>query len=148
MPGFDEPEDAALHTAMRAYIQSENAPANTLYDIARVDLDRDGRRDGLVLMKTPHTYWCDWSGCPLLVFRAKGAGFHYVSRTENVRGPIFVSRDKSSDWRKIIMRVSGTNTHDRNVVLTFNGIRYPQNTLSAPTYGAEPHSQIMDKFFR
>ena len=148
MPSFDEPDDAALHMAIQSYMTFENAPLNSLYDIARVDLDRDGRRDGLVLMKTPHTYWCDWSGCPMIVFQARGSGFKYISRTENVRGPVFVSRDKSSQWRKIITRISGTNTTDRNVTLSFNGITYPQNALGAPTYGAQPHSQIMDKFFR
>lgn len=148
MPDFKEPDDAALHLAMQYYITAENAPLNSLYDIARVDLDRDGRREGLVLMKTPHTYWCDWGGCPMLIFQARGNRFKFISRTENVRGPIFVSQDKTSAWRKIITRTSGTNTSDRNVVLNFNGLTYPKNTLSAPTYGAQPHSQIMDKFFR
>ncbi|MAZ76578.1 MAG: hypothetical protein CMH31_04665 [Micavibrio sp.] len=148
MPSFEEPDDAAVHAAMQSYTKQQSAPINSLYDIARVDLDRDGKRDALVLMKTPHTYWCDWGGCPMLAFQARGKGFKFISRTENVRGPVFVSHDKSSDWRKIITRASGTHISDRNVVLTFNGLTYPQNTLGAPTYGAEPHSRIMDKFFR
>ena len=148
MPSFDEPDDTAVHDAMLRYIKQENAPLNSLYDIARVDLDRDGKRDALVLMKTPHTYWCDWGGCPMLTFHARGSKIKFISRTENVRGPVFVSQDKSSKWRKIIMRTSGTNISDRNVVLTFNGVAYPPNTLGAPTYSAEPHSRIMDKFFR
>ena len=148
MPSFKEPDDAALHSQMQRYIGQQEAPANSQYDMVRVDLDGDDRRDALVLMTLPHTYWCDWGGCPMLVFQARGDSFKFISRTENVRGPVFVSQTRPNNWRKIITRASGTNTQDRNVSLTFNGITYPKNTFGAPTFDAEPHSRIMEKFFK
>jgi len=148
MPKFQEPNDAALHEAMQRYLKAQNAPAQSMYDIARVDLNGDKRRDGLALMKLPHHYWCDWAGCPLLVFKAGATDFTFQSSTQNVRGPIFISRETSQNWRKIIVRASGSNTPDRNVSLDFNGRAYTKNALSAPTYGANPSSTQMDKFFR
>lgn len=148
MPQNKELDNDAVKAAMNIYLKQQDSPANSAYDIARVDIDGDNRRDALVLIKLPYTYWCDWGGCPLIIFKDNRTKFKFISRTENVRGPLFVAKSRSNGWRDIIVRASGTNTRDRNVKLSFNGIIYPKNSLGAPTYNSQPSSYNMDKFFR
>jgi len=148
MPTLNELGAEELHAAMNNYLKSSGAPLNSQYEFTFVDLDENGRRDALVLMKLPYTYWCGWAGCPLLVFRADAARFSFISRTENVRGPVFIAHSMTNNMRDIILRTSGTNTPDRNVVLNFDGTAYTKNALSAPRYNTYPSSQTMEKFFR
>lgn len=147
-PDKKGPSDEKLTEAVADYIQQKGVPANSDYDFARVDLNNDGWRDGIVLFKLPHTYWCGWDGCGMLVLRAKKESFTPISTISNVRGPIYVSSETNNGWRDIIIRISGARMADKNVKLTFNNGQYPQSPLLAPTLDIPLSALNTQIFFR
>lgn len=119
--------------ALSSWLEQNNAPPNTLYEFTRIDLDNDGRREGLVLMQGPHQAWCMEYGCSLFLFRAHDEGFSYLSEISPVRGPLVVAENRTSGWRDLIVHVSGRQSNDaRNVSLKFDGTRYPPQPATAP----------------
>ena len=144
----NDPKDEKLVEAVTAFVALQGAPPNSEYDYVRVDLNGDGRRDGIVLFKLPHSYWCGWDGCGMAIFRAHNDGFTTMSTVNNVRGPIYVRRTGHQGWRDIIIRVSGTNMPDKNVVLAYNGSGYPHSPMLARTLETPLSAIQTEKFFR
>lgn len=124
--------NSALEAPLAAFIKTQNAPAQSTWDVARTDLDGDKRLDAIILFKSPHSYWCGWDGCGMLILRANDITFTPVTTINNVRGPIYVSRQRTNNWRDIIIRISGANFPDKNIVMKFNGTTYPNSPLLAP----------------
>lgn len=145
--GIKDPKDEKLFEAITAYVAASNAPPNSTYDYVRVDLNGDGRREGIVLFKLPHTYWCGWDGCGMTIFQASNNGFALQSTINNVRGPIYVRRTGHQGWRDIIIRVSGTTMPDRNIVMAYKNGRYPQSPLLGPTMHQPLSSMNLEKYF-
>ncbi len=129
-----EPADFVLAAAITEYLALANGPANTLYDFTRVDLDGDKRRDALVMMKGPHSYWCGMDGCSLVVFKAADDHFTLVSEIFPVRGPLYVSNRISDEgWRNLVVHVSGQSyARAKDVALKFDGSGYPRNPFFEP----------------
>lgn len=125
----DEPGDEALFQSIAAYIASEKGPPNSRYEYSRVDLNGDGRRDGLVLFNLPYSHWCGWGGCTMIVFEAGSDSFSVRSEIANVRGPIVVADTVTAGWRDLAVRLSGTHMADRNILMRFDGQTYPPNPL-------------------
>lgn len=140
--------DAQLEKAIQSYIKAYDAPPNSAYDFVRVDLNKNGKRDALVLFKLPHSYWCGWDGCGLVVFQARGNGFTPLSTIKGVRGPVYVSQAMNRGWRDIIVRISGAKVRDKNVILAFNGRSYPDSPSLSETLNAPVTKIGADKFFR
>ncbi len=138
---------AALRTKIQTYLADQNGPANAQYDFARIDLNGDGARDALVLFRLPYTYWCGAGGCTMAVFEARGDEFILRSEIQNVRGPVMVSPQKTAGWRDIVLRLSGVNMPDRNVVLQFSRGAYPVNPVTAPTYPGRLNDIVGDRLF-
>lgn len=147
-PDRNEPKDVKLTEAVTNFIQKRSAPTNSEYDFIRVDLNNDGRRDGIVLFKLPHTYWCGWDGCGMVIFKAGSDDFTLLSTVSNVRGPIYVSSESNNGWRDIIIRVSGARMADKNIKLEFNNGVYPQSPLLAPTLTRPVSTLNVETFFR
>ncbi|MEM9469792.1 MAG: hypothetical protein AAF988_06475 [Pseudomonadota bacterium] len=147
MPDVQKLGTDEVKAAVNGYLQTEKAPIQSEYDFTFVDLNNDQRHDALILMKLPHHYWCSWSGCPLLVLENKGSYFDVLSRTENIRGPLFVDNEASNNWKNIIARTSGSNTKDRTVKLSYNRNSYDKNSLDAPTYDQILNTMAMQKAF-
>lgn len=121
-----EPDNNAFITAAQDYIALKKGPPQTQYEFTRIDLDNDGRRDGIILMKTPHQYWCDINGCNMAVFKAHNDGFRLISEVAPVRGPLIVSDNRTNGWHDLIIRVSGRmGWSAKNVALQFDGHSYP-----------------------
>lgn len=148
LPDRQDPKDEQLIEAITKFVAIREAPPNSTYDFVRIDLDGDGRREGIVLFKLPHTYWCGWDGCGMAVFRANNNGFTPMSVINGVRGPIYVRSTGTKGWRDIIIRVSGTNMPDKNVVMAFNGRSYPSTPLLATTLPTPLSSIRTEKFFQ
>ena len=140
-------KDEKLEEAITAYIQNKGAPAHSTYDFIRTDLNGDRNREGIVLFKLPHTYWCGWDGCEMVVFKAEKNNFTPISTINNVRGPIYIDRTNLKQWNNIIVRLSGTSMKDKNVNLENNGSGYPAKPLLAPTLHRNLSSMKVDKFF-
>ncbi len=120
--------------AVDKFLQSTGAPVASSYEITRVDLNDDKRRDAVVLFKTPYGYWCGMHGCSMLIFKANDDKFTLLSSVQPVRDPIFVSRDKTNGWRDLVVRVSGRWSESKDVALRFDGRTYPANPSSLPPY--------------
>lgn len=125
-PAFKDPDNAQFMAAVAEFVQSRGAPLQSRYEFTRIDLNNDGRRDGLVLMKSPHQYWCGANGCDMYVFMAANEHFELVSNIAPVRGPIIISDRTSNGWKDIIIHVSGRAGGDtKDVRLDFDGRTYP-----------------------
>jgi len=98
----------------------------------RIDLNSDRILDAIVLFKLPHTYWCGWDGCGMLILQANSKTLTPISAISGVRGPIYVREAGQGQWRDLIVRISGANMADKNVVLSNNGRGYPQSPMLAP----------------
>jgi len=149
LPGsVNDPKDEKLFEAITNYVRLQNAPPNSAYDFVRVDLNGDGRREGIVLFKLPHTHWCGWDGCGMVIFRANDKSFTHLSSISGIRGPIYVNAAGQKGWRDIIIRTSGTKTRDKNIVLQFNGRGYPSSPMLAPSLHQPVSSLNVETFFR
>lgn len=125
-----DPSDAEMKVAIDKYLAEHNGPKNSQYEYTRMDLNGDGLREALVLFNLPHSYWCGWSGCTMAVFQAGDNDFKILSETTRIRGPLMVGSTKTNGWEDIGVRLSGTDVADRNVLLKFDGTRYPENPLN------------------
>ena len=121
-----------MKEAIAAYLKQNKAPPYSEYQYARTDLNGDHSRDAVVLFKVPHTYWCGWDGCGLLILKAGNETFNPITTIKNVRGPIYIPNSRKNGWRDIIIRISGASMADKNVVLSYNGRSYPKSPLLAP----------------
>ena len=143
--------DEILTQSITTFLQSRGAPISSQYDFIRADLNGDNKREGLVMMKLPHSYWCGWAGCPMFIFTPRLGDFMMMSEIQNVRGPIFIapkSDGNKQQWRNIIARASGGNTPDRTVVLSYSPHGYTSNTLNAPEFSGSVYTKPHDKVFR
>lgn len=130
----NDPDDGLFMDVLSNWLEQNKAPANTQYEFTRIDLDGDGRREGLVLMQSPHQAWCMEYGCTLFLFRAHDEGFSYLSEISPVRGPLVVAENRTAGWRDLIVHVSGHQiTGAKNVALQFDGRTYPAQPAAAPT---------------
>jgi hypothetical protein len=126
-----DPDNGKFMQAAQAYIAAAHGPAFSQYQFTRVDLDGDGRRDGIILLQSPHSSWCNFNGCRMAVFRATDTDFKLVAQIGPVRGPLLVADQKTNGWRDIIVRVSGRyDIATKDVALRFDGRTYP----SLPDY--------------
>ncbi len=133
-----DPDNTDFMAAITQYVHAKAGPSNTRYEFTRIDLDNDGRREGIVIMKTPHKFWCGDNGCNMAVFKAYNDDFKLVSEIAPVRGPLLISDHKTKGWRDIIVRVSGrTGFNAKDVALQFNGHTYPaQPAFQHGTYAS------------
>lgn len=128
-----DPPNTLFMDAIAAYVASQNGPTNTRYEFTRIDLNNDGRREGLVMMKTPHKFWCEDYGCRMAVFEAHNNGFRLTSEIQPVRGPLVVLDETDRGWKRIMARVSGRSGWEaKDVVLKFDGLRYPPQPAFQP----------------
>ena len=147
-PAKNDLPDEKLTEAVTAFLAIREAPANSTYDFARVDLNNDGLRDGIVLFKTPHTYWCGWDGCGMAVFKSGKKKFTPFSTISGVHGPVYVATTSHKGWRDIIIRISGANMPDKNVLIAFDGTRYPHSPLLAPNYNGKLSASNLEKYLQ
>ncbi len=136
LPGSepDEPRDEVLQASIRKFLADTGAPAASLYERRRVDLNGDGRRDALVLFKNPYGYWCGLYGCTMLILMAGEENFKLLNATQPVRGPLFISAMETNGWKNIIVHVSGRWAETKDVALQFDGEKYPASPSDLPPY--------------
>lgn len=133
-----DPDNDQLMHAITAYVAQNGAPANSQFEYTRIDLNNDTRREGLVMMKSPHQFWCGIYGCRMLVFQAHDEGFSFLNEIAPVRGPITVTEERTNGWRNMNLIVDGRTGWDRKqVALQFNGLAYPAQPAFLPaTYAS------------
>lgn len=124
-PPVIDPDDFVLKESILDIMRQTGGPLNSGYTFVRHDLDNDGRRDALVLFRTPYGFWCGTHGCTMLVMKAHNDIFTLTSTIQTVRPPVYVSSYETNGWKNIILRVSGRSTKAKNVAMTFDGTSYP-----------------------
>lgn len=63
----------------------------------------------------------------MTIFEAGDNDYALVSETKRIRGPIFIGGGTTNGWEDINVRLSGTDTADRNIALRYDGNRYPES---------------------
>ena len=129
-----DPSDKILKRDLQAFLEQTGAPTASSYDLARFDLNADGRREALVLFKTPYGYWCDMHGCTMLVFKAYDDHFTLVNAIQPLREPLYIDDLETKGWKNMAVRVSGRWDDAKDVVLQFDGRTYPSNPADLPPY--------------
>lgn len=128
-----DPGNEIFMQAVAAYIRERGGPGNTRYEFTRLDLNGDGRREGIILMKSPHQYWCGFNGCYMVIFEAHNESFTMKSEVAPVRGPLMISDKTTNGWNDIIVGVSGRMDAERkHVALQFDGKSYPPQPAFVP----------------
>lgn len=131
---ISDPSNGLFMDAIAQYVTAEGGPNNTRYEFTRIDLNNDGRREGLVMMKTPHKFWCEDYGCRMAVFEAHNDGFRLISEIQPARGPLVVLEENDHGWKQIMARVSGrSGWAAKDVVLKFDGRSYPAQPAFQPS---------------
>lgn len=120
-----DPTDYELQQSVKTALSHMQAPLHSTYDVRRIDLNEDGRRDALVLFKTPYGYWCGKDGCMMLVMQAHNDHFTLVNSIQPVRPPIYSSAHSTQGWQDILIRVSGRWDEAKTVAMRFDGHEYP-----------------------
>lgn len=125
MHDVKDPSDQELDHSVRKTLAEMKAPVYSGYEFRRIDLNKDGRRDALVLFKTPYGYWCGTHGCTMLVMEAHNKDFTLVNSIQPVRAPVYSTNSETNGWRDIIIRVSGRWDDAKDVAAKYNGRAYP-----------------------
>ncbi|HOO82720.1 MAG TPA: hypothetical protein PK513_09470 [Alphaproteobacteria bacterium] len=129
-----DPDDAILRESVSYFLENSEAPSASTYDFERIDLNEDGRRDALILFKTPYGYWCGTHGCTMLILRAHNNHFSLVNDIQPIREPVYISPAKSHGWKNLLVRVSGRWDKAKNVVMAYNGEKYPNDPSNLPPF--------------
>lgn len=112
----------ALENAIKAWTRASTVPT---YKIAFVDLNDDGIDDAVVLI-TGNEY-CGSGGCSLVVFEGVAGRFKFVSSSTITREPILLLAEKNKGWHTLSVLVAGGGVTPGQVVMQFNGRKYPSN---------------------
>lgn len=125
-PLYARDEPPGLSAAVQAFAEKRGDPVLPPFRHALTDLDGDSRDDAVVLLQGRN--WCGSGGCTLLVFRGTNGDFAFVSGSTITREPIRISTDKRKGWKTLIVYSKGKG----DVLMRFNGKRYPLNPSSQP----------------
>jgi uncharacterized protein YecT (DUF1311 family) len=122
----DTDAPVSLIAAIQAYIKKiPRHSERSQFDYALTDLNGDGTPDAIVLLNGPE--WCGSGGCTLLIFKGKRDGFEFKSKS-TITSHIRVSPELRHGWKTLIVYTGGVG----DVVMPFNGTRYPANPSTQP----------------
>jgi len=111
---------AGAPTALRAAIAEHLKMHNTSlveFDYALFDLNGDGIRDAVVLLKGNY---CGSGGCTIEIYQGTKDGFRFLGSSPLVFAPIRVSKKPQAGWRTVIV----ASRYAGNVRFGFDGKRY------------------------
>lgn len=94
------------------------------YEIARADLDADGKEDVLALMNGKSGY-CGSGGVTLFILKGTGKGFTNLGSVKVVNAPIYLSKSVTNGYRDLVVTVRGGSATPGLASLTFDGENYP-----------------------
>jgi hypothetical protein len=117
----------ALDSAIKVWANETTVPS---YKYALVDLNDDGVGDAVVLI-TDHQY-CGSGGCSLVIFQGVAGGFKLVSSSTITREPILLLPEKRYGWHTLSVLIAGGGGEPGQVIMRFNGIKYPFNPSMQP----------------
>jgi len=117
----------ALERALSAWANTATPPSSTH---AFVDLNDDGIDDAVVLISD--SQYCGSGGCTLVIFQGLADGFKHISTSSITREPILLLPEKRKGWHTLSVHVAGGGATPRQVMLRYNGKKYPGNPSMQP----------------
>ena len=106
--------------------------AQTDFDVALFDLNQDGLKDAVVLLKGSN--WCGSGGCTMLIFKGlPNQQFEFISKTTLVDIPVYSTTYLHNEWKQLLVY---SRKHGQ-VVLKFDGMKYPLNPSLLPVQSAK-----------
>ncbi len=115
----------AVDTALKARYGGASA-----YEYAMADLNGDAIPDAVVLFKGPE--WCGSGGCNMVILRGTKDGFVFVSSSTITRQPVRLLKETKNGWRSLSVSIAGGGVEAGEVLMRFNGKRYPGNPTTQP----------------
>ena len=94
------------------------------YEIARADLDADGKEDILALMNGKSSY-CGSGGCTLFILKGTTKGLISLGSVKVVNAPIYLGKNATNGYRDLIVTVRGGGATPGLATLSFDGKNYP-----------------------
>jgi hypothetical protein len=122
--GFTQATPPVLSLAQAALQKIDPEIKPDHYDIARADLDADGKEDVLVLMNAKSGY-CGSGGCTLFILKAMEDGFASLGSVKVVSRPIYLRKNSSHGHRDLLVSVRGGGATSGLAALAFDGSSYP-----------------------
>lgn len=102
------------------------------YEIARADLDGDGREDVLALMNGKSGY-CGSGGATFFILKGTGKGFTSLGSVKVVNAPIYLGKSVTHGYRDLVTTVRGGGATPGLASLSFDGKSYPPGAGEANT---------------
>jgi hypothetical protein len=96
------------------------------YDIARTDLNADGKEDVLALMNGRSGYTGS-GGATMFVLKGTTDGFENLGSISVVNEPIYARKTVKHGFRDLLVTVSGGGAKPGLAALSFDGGKYPQS---------------------
>ena len=94
------------------------------YEIARADLDADGKEDVLALM-TGKSDYCGSGGCTLFILKGTAKGFTKLGSIKVVNTPIYLGSNVTNGFHDLIATVRGGGATPGLATLSYDGKSYP-----------------------
>jgi hypothetical protein len=94
------------------------------YDIARTDLDADGKEDVLALMNGKSGYRGS-GGATVFVLKGTADGFESLGSVKVVNEPIYARKSVKNGFRELLVTVRGGGATPGLAALSFDGNKYP-----------------------
>lgn len=94
------------------------------YEIARADLDGDGKEDVLALMNGKSAYYGS-GGATLFILKGSDNGFTSLGSVKVVNAPIHARKSTTNGFRDLLVTVRGGGAAPGLASLTFDGKNYP-----------------------
>jgi hypothetical protein len=112
------------HQKYGGHYEPEDYAVNNKYKYALIDLNDDKIDDAIVLFDSS----CGSGGCNMEIYRGTKTGFEYLSGSTITSEPIRVTSEIRYGWKTLIVFSNGSG----NVLMRFNGRRYPLNPSLQP----------------
>jgi len=94
------------------------------YDIARADLNGDGRDDVLALMNGKSSY-VGTGGATMFILLGKDDGFESLGSIKVVSAPVFLRKSSTKGLRDLLVTVRGGGAEPGLAEMKFDGTSYP-----------------------
>ncbi len=122
------PPVLSLTQAALSKIDPEIKPDH--YNIARTDLDGDGKEDVLALMNGRSGY-SGSGGATMFIFKGTSDGFDSLGSIKVVNAPIYLRRTSTKGLRDLLVTVRGGGATPGLSALAFDGKAYPASPGAA-----------------
>lgn len=134
-----KPRGATVEQAMAQFLARERAAGSEAQHVVeRIDLNRDGRDDALVLLRSRR--YCSARGCALLIFERVGDAYELHSRLLLGRTPLIATESHTGGWRDLVAPMTSPTAGMRLMMVKHTAAGYPDDP--AQLAGVAPTREV------